>query len=147
MDRSRGISSVRSYIRPSVRLSNFSLKNLSRKVQLARSRGYNFIIKSSHRRSFISLRNDEHHRGSGRSTLARDYERMEFLIKFPFSFFSSLPRLHRTPATTVVTATPSLLPPPRALSSLSSGRRADKTPRIEVVGNNISVGVVMVAEY
>jgi len=37
--------------------------------------------------------------------------------------------------------------PPRALSSLSSGHGADKTPGIEVVGNNISVGVVMVAEY
>lgn len=35
----------------------------------------------------------------------------------------------------------------RAFSSLSSGRGADKTLRVEVVGNNISVGVVMVAEY
>lgn len=111
---------------------------------------HSFIIKSPHRRTFISLRNTEH-RGSppfpGRRTLARDYERMEFLIKFPFSslffFFSFL------------SSTPMSRPPgrrrrraaPRAFSFLSSGRGADKTPGVEVVGNNISVGVVMVAEY
>lgn len=76
----------------------------------------------------------------GRRTLARDYERMEFLIKFPFSsFFPPLcldrpGRCRRSPA--------------RAFFPSPFLPVAEQTkPGVEVVGNNISVGVVMVAEY
>lgn len=92
-----------------------------------------FIIKSPHRRTFISLRNTSiagalvPWKANARARLRADGILNQ--VSIFFLFFS-------TPMSR----------PPRFLPFLPVAEQT-KPRRVEVVGNNISVGVVMVAEY